>query len=164
MIVVLPAGGAGYTAILSGKGSDPAVGLVEIYDLSQYSDSDLANISTRGSVSTGEGAMIGGFIVGGGSGDGKVLVRGIGPSLKSQAITNALPDPTLELHNVDGDVIASDDDWQDAQKDQIKATGIPPTNPLEAAIVATLPPGNYTAVLRGKDQKSGVALVEIYHL
>jgi len=107
--------------------------------------------------------MIGGFIVTG-TAPRRVIVRGIGPSLVSSGITDPLADPTIELHAADGSVLAVNDNWRDTQEQEIIATGIPPTNDLESAIVATLPPGRYTAVLRGRDQLTGVALLEIYDL
>jgi hypothetical protein len=153
-----------YTAILSGKNNGTGVGLVEAYDLDQNTSYRLANISTRGLVETGTNVMIGGFIVGGGPGSSDVLVRGLGPSLSATGISNALTDPTLELHDGNGSGVASNDNWKDAQQKVIEATGIPPTNDAESAVVATLLPGNYTAVLAGKNGGSGIGLVEVYHL
>lgn len=149
-----------YTAILDGKGGTTGVGLVEVYDLELQTDSKLANISTRGFVNTGDNVLIGGTIVYG-SGAAKVLFRAIGPSLP---LGNALQDPTLELHNGDGNTMATNDNWQDSQAAEIKATTIPPSDPREAAIVGDLTPGAYTAVVRGKDDTTGVALVEAYQL
>ena len=111
--------------------------------------------------------MIGGFIVGGdGGGNAKVIVRAIGPSLANAnpPVPGALADPTLELHDVNGTTIASNDNWKDTQEAEIIATTIPPTNDLESAIVATLFAGNYTAIVSGKDNTTGVALVEAYNL
>ena len=106
--------------------------------------------------------MIGGFIIG----DAvlRVLVRAIGPSLGSGGFPGPLPDTVLELHNASGDVIAFNDDWRDTQEAEIVATTIPPPDDREAAIVASLPPGNYTAILRGKNDTTGRALVEVYAL
>ncbi len=131
--------------------------------------SKLANISTRGFVDTGNNVMIGGFILGGPSGSdgGKVLVRAIGPSLP---VSGALADPTLELHNGSGTLIASNDNWKiddatgQSQEAAMRATTIPPSNDLESAILATLPPGNYTAIVAGKNGGTGVGLVEVYNL
>ena len=110
----------------------------------------LRNISARGLVGTGDDALIGGFIVGGNAlATNAVLVRAIGPSLSQAGVSNPLADPTLELHNSSGAVIASNDDWQDTQEEQITATGVPPTDPNESAIYAILPAGNYAAVVRG---------------
>ena len=108
--------------------------------------------------------MIGGFILDGNSNTTSVLVRALGPSLANMGVSNPLADPFLELHAEDGTLIASDDDWKDTQQAEIEATGIPPTNEKESAIVQTLPPGNYTAIVRGVNDTTGVALVEVYNL
>jgi hypothetical protein len=153
-----------YTAVLRDKNGTTGIGLVEIYDLDTASDSKLANISIRGFVQTGSDVMIGGFILGNGTASEKVIVRAIGPSLAG--IANVLADPKLDLYNTNGTLLISDDNWQDdaGQVAQIVATGIPPQNDLESAIVTTLPPGAYTAIVAGKDGGIGVALVEVYHL
>jgi Divergent InlB B-repeat domain len=160
IVATLPANSSAYTAIVRGVNDTTGVGLVEVYDLDQSVDSKLANISTRGFVETGDNVMIGGFIVLGSSSQ-NVIVRAIGPSLP---VPGALADPTLELHNGNGDVIAFDDNWKDSQQAEIEATTIPPTNDLESAIVATLDPGNYTAIVRGVNDTTGVALIEVYAL
>jgi hypothetical protein len=153
-----------YTAVLSGKNGTTGIGLVEMYDLDAASDSKLANISTRGFVQTGNDVMIGGFIFGDGTASESVLIRAIGPSLPG--ITNVLADPTLKLYDGNGTLLMFDDNWQDdaLQAAAIAATGIPPQNALESAIVATLPPGAYTAIVSGNNGGTGVALVEVYHL
>ena len=112
---------------------------------------------------TGNNVMIGGLIITG-SGQKNVVVRAIGPSLAQHGITNPLADPTLELHNGNGALIAFNDNWKDTQQAQIQATGLAPTNDKESAIVRTLAPGNYTAIVRGKNNTIGVALVEVYGL
>jgi hypothetical protein len=152
-----------YTAIVSGKNGSQGVGLVEVYDLSPHSNSQLANISTRGFVDTADNVMIGGFITGvnAENGPSRLLVRGLGPSLPVQG---HLADPTLELHDGNGNVIASNDNWRDTQQDELTYTGIPPKNDLESAIVKTLAPGAYTAVLRGAGGGVGVGLIEVYKL
>ena len=154
-----------YTAVLRGNNNGTGVGLVEVYDLDQTVPSKLANISTRGFVNTGDNVMIGGTIIIGNS-PPRVLVRAIGPSLTNFGITNALPDPTLELRDGNGTLMASNDNWRSDQEAEIIATGIPPSNDLESAILATLPANNsaYTAIVRGKDNSIGVALVEAYQL
>jgi hypothetical protein len=128
---------------------------------------ELANISTRGKVETGDDVLIGGIIVVG-SDPQKVIVRAIGPSLGDAGVVGALQDPTLELHNSNGILIASNDNWRDTQEAEIIATGVPPTSDLESAVVATLqasPSGNgYTAIVRGANGTTGVALVEVYAL
>lgn len=121
------------------------------------------NISTRGQVGTGDDVMIGGFIVGG-TAPTKVIVRAIGPSLTSAGVKGALPDPILELHDSQGSLVFQNDNWRDVQASQIIATTVPPTNDHEAAIVATLDPGAYTAIVRGANNSVGVALVEVYAL
>jgi hypothetical protein len=107
--------------------------------------------------------MIVGFIAGGG-GPAKVIVRAIGPELIPYGVTDALANPNLELHNGQGTVIATNDNWRDSQQTEIEASGIPPKNDLESAIVATLNPGNYTAIVRGSNNTIGIALVEVYQL
>ena len=136
------------------------VALVEVYDLEPDSSVRLANLSTRAPVRTGENVLIGGFIVGDGSVN--VLVRAIGPSLGTGGAPGPLQDPTLGMYDADGNLIGVNDDWQEDQRAAIKETGIPPTDPRESAILKTLTPGNYTAILRGKNDSIGRALVEIY--
>jgi hypothetical protein len=154
-----------YTAIVRGVNGTTGVGLVEAYDLDQPADSQLANISTRGFVDTDANVMIGGFIIGPNDlGDATVLVRAIGPSLENFGVANALQDPVLELHSGDGDTIATNDGWRDTQETEITATGLMPTDDRESASLQTLAPGNYTAIVRGVDDTTGVGLVEVYHL
>lgn len=154
-----------YTAILSGKSSSVGVGLVEIYDLDSASVIQLANISTRGFVETGDNVMIGGMIVGpSGTPGSTMLVRATGPSLTNFGIQNALPDPMLELHDSNGALLASDDDWKDSQEAEIAATGLAPADDREAAILSTLAPGSYTAIVQGFGNTTGVGLVEAYNL
>jgi hypothetical protein len=151
-----------YTAVLRGAKGGTGVGLFELYDLNP-SNSRVSNISTRGNVETGDGAMIAGFIIGG-SDPTKVIVRAIGPSLSAAGVTGTLRDPILELHDAEGSLIFSNDNWRSDQEKQIVDSTVPPTNDRESAIVATLIPGNYTAVVRGMGETSGVALVEVYNL
>jgi plastocyanin len=155
-----------YTAVVTGKNGGTGVGLVEAYDLDQSVSSQLGNLSTRGFVDIGNNVMIGGFILGpDGNLDANVLVRAIGPSLTNFGVTDALADPVLELHDANGTVLMSDDNWKDNnQQAAIEATGLQPTNDLESAILMTLPPGGYTAVVSGKGGLTGVALVEVYRL
>lgn len=123
----------------------------------------LRNISARGSVGTGDEVLIGGFIVGGSAlANNSVVARAIGPSLSDAGISNPLQDPVLELHNASGVVIATNDNWQETQKEQITATGLAPADEKESAIYATLPAGNYTAVVRGAGNTTGLALMEVY--
>ncbi len=153
-----------YTAIVNGKNGGTGVGLVEVYDLDAAADSELANISTRGFVETGDNLMIGGFILGGDTGNSDVLIRAIGPTLTDFGVAGALEDPTLELHDVQGTLISSNDNWMDDQKDEIEATGLAPQDDLESAILETLSPGAYTAIVAGQGGTTGVGLVEVYRL
>ncbi len=126
-------------------------------------DSKLANISTRGFVQTGENVMIGGLIILGDT-DTEILVRAIGPTLAAVGVDGALEDPILELHDKDGSLITSNDDWKTTQQTDIEATGLAPTDDRESAILATLSPDSYTAIVRGKNDTTGVALVEVYNI
>ena len=150
------------TAIVRGKNNTTGVGLVEAYDLDQAVSPSLTNISTRGFVDTGNNVMIGGFI----SGNGlvKVLVRALGPTLSQFGVPDVLADPTLELREVNGTLVASNDNWQDTQQADIQASGFAPPNTAESAIIVTRPPGNTTAVVSGKNNTTGNALVEVYIL
>ncbi|HEX3817208.1 MAG TPA: pectinesterase family protein [Chthoniobacterales bacterium] len=161
MIAVLPPGS--YTAILSSRDGKSGVGLVEIYDLDRSQTTKLANVSTRGLVGSGDEVMIAGVILGG-AGPAKVLLRGIGPSLAQAGVTAPLDDPTLALRNADGALVAYDNDWSDSQPSEIAATGLTPSDSREAAIVVTLPPGAYTAVLADNGAQPGIGLVEFYSL
>ncbi len=153
-----------YTAIVRGVNAGIGIGLVEVYDLDLTAESKLGNISTRAFVQTGNDVMIGGFIVSGPD-SGKVIVRAIGPSLVNYGITNPLQNPTLELHDHTGAVIASNDNWINAPNEQeIINSGHAPSNNLESAILMTLDPGAYTAIVRGVNAGTGVALVEVYGL
>ena len=168
IIATLPPGR--YTAIVRGFDNTVGVALVEVYDLSPDASSSLVNISTRSFVQTSDNVMIGGFIVQG-TGPKRVIIRAIGPELTQFGVPNALADTTLELHNSAGALIASNDDWRNTilggiirtdQVSDIQSSGRAPTNDLESAIIADLPPGNYTAIVRGFDNTVGVALVEVY--
>ena len=153
-----------YTAVVEGKNQTSGVGLVEVYDLDQAADSKLANISTRGVVETGSNVMIGGFILGKGPDAARVVVRAIGPSLSQAGIAGVLADPTLDLRDGNGELVRNNNNWKESQQAELEATGIPPVNDLESAIVATLPPGPYTAVVAGVGGTTGVALVEVYQI
>ncbi len=161
-----------YTAVLSGKAGGTGIGVVEVYDLAQGANSQLGNISTRGFVDANDNVMIGGFIAGGSgtSGYSRVVVRALGPSLTASGVQGALQDPTLELHDANGATTATNDNWktndqsQQPQEAEVRATGLAPSNDLEAVIVAALPPGPGTAIVRGKNNGTGVALVEVYNL
>ncbi|HKP93721.1 MAG TPA: hypothetical protein VJS88_07475, partial [Chthoniobacterales bacterium] len=156
-----------YTAVLQGVGQTTGIGLFEVYDLGQAVDSDLANISTRGFVQLGNNVMIGGFTLGNNNNPTRIVVRALGPSLTNFGVNDVLADPTLELHNADGTVMASNDDWEDdlAAAAELIATGFDPSDPKEAALFISLaPPGQFTAIVAGKGGRTGIALVEIYNI
>jgi hypothetical protein len=162
LIATLAAGN--YTAIVSGKNGGTGVALVEVYDLDQAADSRLANISTRAPVGTGSDVLIGGFITGSKIGATRVAIRALGPSLAQFGITNPLADPRLQLFDVNGTLLASNDNWQSEtnQAGLITSYGLAPPNNLESAIAVSLAPGAYTAIVSGKNNQTGVALAEIY--
>ena len=153
-----------YTAVVRGKNNTSGVALIEVYDLSQAVPAKLANISTRAFVNTGDDIVIAGFILGNNSGNDRIIARGIGPSLAALGVSNALPNPTLELRDGNGGLLIANNDWQDdpAQAAELTAAGLAPTNQLESGIAATLPPGLYTALLAGLNSATGVGLVEVY--
>ncbi|MDP9100055.1 MAG: hypothetical protein M3N48_13855 [Verrucomicrobiota bacterium] len=154
-----------YTAVLRGKNNLTGIGVVESYDLDQTANSKLANIATRGFVDINENVMIGGLIVGGHNGSGaRVLVRAIGPSLTAFGVPGALSDPIVELRDGNGSKVAENDNWKNTQQAEIEATALAPTNDMESAILTTLPAGNFTAVVRGSNNTTGVALVEVYNV
>ena len=171
IVATLPASasGIGYTAVLRGANNTTGIGLVEVFDLDRAADSKLANVSTRGNVQTGDNVMIGGVIVIG-SGMQRVIVRAIGPSLGgvTPRVAAPLADPTLQLIDSNGAILAMNDNWRSTQEAEIIATLVPPTNDLESAIVANLPASpagiGYTAVVRGANNGTGVALVEVFGL
>jgi len=152
-----------YTAIVTGKNSTPGIGLFELYDLSPLSNSKLANISTRGSVGTGDNVLISGFIVGDVA-NATVVVRALGPSLASFGVSGPLSDPMVTIYDANGAAIASNDNWQDVDSADLQKNGLAPQNPLESALVLHLPAGAYTAIVRGVGGATGVALAEVYDL
>jgi hypothetical protein len=163
--IVITLSPGNYTAVMSGYHDAQGVGLVEVYEL-DASQARLVNISTRGRVGLSDDAMIGGLIVQG-SNAKRAIVRALGPSLATgpNPITGALADPVLELHDSSGALMASNDNWIDSsQYAEIVASTVPPPNTTESAIIATCGPGNYTAIVRGVNNTSGVGLVEVYDL
>ena len=160
LVTTLPPGA--YTAAVKDESNNPGVALFELYDLDPAS-SQLANLSTRGKVETQDRVMIGGFII---SGDQptKIILRAIGPSLAQLGIPDALVDPTLELHNGDGSLILQNDNWRSDQEQQILDSTLAPSDDRESAIITMLIPGPYTAIVRGADNSTGIALFEIYRL
>jgi PKD domain len=151
-----------YTAVLRGAHGETGIGLAEVYDLDAVSAARLANISTRGFADTDDNVMIGGFIVGG-TESGKVLVRAIGPTLTGLGVPGAISNPVLEVHDSNGGVFMNEG-WRSTQESEIIATTIPPNNDHDSAVLLTLPPGNYTAIVRGANNTTGVGLVEAYNL
>jgi hypothetical protein len=153
-----------YTAIVRGNGNTSGVGLVEVYDLNSGVFSRLANLSTRAFVATDDNIVIVGFVLGGSSSYGSVVLRGLGPSLAALGVPDALGNPTLELRDSNGALLVEDNDWQDdpAQAAELTAAGLAPTNQFESGLAATLPPGRYTALLAGLNNGTGVGLVEVY--
>jgi len=153
-----------YTAQLTGNSGGTGNGVIEVYDLAASASPVVANLSTRGFVGAGDNVMIAGVIIG--QGDPPIMVfRALGPSLASFGVANPLLDPTLELYDGNGNLIASNDDWQNPQIQAVRATNLAPSNLKESAIVsAFLSPGNYTAVVRGKNNSTGVAIVESYRI
>jgi hypothetical protein len=151
-----------YTAIVRGNGDTSGIALIELYDLSQAASAKLANISTRAFVATGDDIVIAGFILGNQNGNDRIVVR----ALSAVGVPSPLVDPMLELRDANGMLIGSADNWQDdpVQAAQITAVGLAPPSPLDAAIMATLPPGLYTALLVGHGGSTGVGLVEVYDL
>jgi hypothetical protein len=158
IILTLPPGQ--YTAVIGGKGDAGGTALVEVYDDDQAANSQPANLSTLGFVGSGDDVLIGGFVIGVSS--AKAVVRALGPSLESFGVPNAIEDPTLEVHDGNGNV-TSNDDWQMAANGGSIPLSLQPLDPRESAIQMSLTPGSYTAIVGGKG-KTGVALVEVYNL
>ena len=156
-----------YTAVVQGAGGGIGTGVVDAYDLSVASPARLANIATRGLVQPGDKLMIAGFIIQ--NGPVRAVVRGTGPSLTAFGISNALPDTTVQLRDQNGMLLVENDDWKvrsdgSSQQAEVEATGLQPSNDLESAFVTTLPPGQYTAQLRGKPETTGIGVVQVYFL
>jgi hypothetical protein len=145
-----------------GVGNTVGTGIVDAYDMSPASPARLANVATRGLIQPGDQLMIAGFIIQ--SGDVRAVIRAIGPSLSAFGINNALSDTTLQLRDVNGAIVRENDDWESDQKAELEATGLQPGDSREAAMVETLPPGQYTAQVRGKPETTGIGVVEIYFL
>jgi hypothetical protein len=155
-MTTLPPGA--YTTVLSGKNATTGNGLLEVYS----SVSGLSNVSIRGFVGTGDHVLIGGFSSSGGNGNIQLIIRALGPTLTQFGVNGALADPTLVLVNSNGNLIATNDNWKNTQQSTIQATGFAPPNDLESAIFATLPNGNYTAIVAGKNGGTGIGLLEVY--
>ena len=154
-----------YTAILRGAGGATGIGVVQAYDLNQASSSKFGNIATRGFIDSGDNAMIGGFIIGpSAGGTTTVVVRAIGPSLTNFGVVDALPDPTVELHDGNGAVIAFNDNWADDPDQGSIPQPLKPADPHESALLRALAPGSYTAIVRGSGTSTGIGLIEVYNI
>jgi hypothetical protein len=156
-----------YTALLTGKGGTTGIGTVEIYDADLAADSQLGNISTRGFVETGNNVMIAGFSLGGNNNSTNIAVRGLGPSLSSSGLSNVLADPTLELRNADGTLMISNDNWLDdpVSAAKLTANGLALPNVKESGIFTSMAaPGQYTAILAGTNNGTGIGLIEVYNV
>ena len=163
LIATLAAGS--YTVVVRGYNNSTGIGLVEVYELDTLS-SRLSNISTRGQVGTDQSVLIAGLIIEG-STSKKLIIRALGPSLAAPpfSLSGTLSNPALELHDSSGNLLASNDDWgTGTQAAAISSSGYSPPNAKESAIIATLPTGNYTAIIRGVNNSTGIALVEAYDL
>jgi cyclophilin family peptidyl-prolyl cis-trans isomerase len=165
LITSVTSGSAGtnYTAVMRNLPQQSGIGIVEIFDQDSGGEANIKNLSARGTVGTGDNIMIGGFIL---QGDGtrRLIVRGVGPTLTQFGVPNALPNPTVRLVNQQGVTITENDNWQaNPEAAEIQSRRLNPDHPDEAAVIATLPAGNFTALLSGVGpQPTGTALVEIY--
>ena len=157
--------GENYTAVMRGKNGQTGVGVVEAFDLDRTATSELTNISTRGFVDVDDNVMIAGLIVTpSGGANVNILVRALGPTLGDFGVSGALANPTLDLVNSSGTVIRSNDDWKNFQRAEIEATGLAPSHDTESALMETVAPGAYTAIVRGNGRTTGVGIVEVYHI
>jgi hypothetical protein len=163
--IVISLAAGSYTAQVRGVDGGTGTGIVEVYDLGDFPSDPgrLVNISTRGLVGVNDDALIGGFIVRGSNAE-PVIIRAIGPDLTATGVPGALQDPTLELRDGSGTLVASNNDWRDTQEQEIIGTQIPPNDDRDSAILASLAPGYYTAIVRGRENTTGLALVEFYDL
>jgi hypothetical protein len=157
---------AAYTVVLTGSAHTTGVGLIEIYDQDTSVDSALANISTRGFVQTGNDVLIGGFMLGGDPAATHIAIRGLGPSLTQSGLAEVLADPVLELHDENGSIMLSNDNWTDdpIAAEQLLADGLAAPEGHESGIFTLLPPGQFTVILSGKNGATGIGLLEIYNL
>ncbi len=153
-----------YTVIVTGSNGHSGIGLVEAYDISPLAEAKFVNMSTRGYVGTGDNVLISGFIVGE-VGSSTVIVRALGPSLPSHGVSGVLSDPELEIYDSTGALIATNNNWQEnVNSIDFQKKGLAPRNTLESALVLHLPAGAYTAIVRGANNGTGVALAEVYTL
>jgi hypothetical protein len=152
--------------VVTGKNSATGISLAEVYEIPQPGvNSILTNVSGRSFVGTGDNALISGFIIGD-LNSATVVVRALGPSLASYGVSNPLSDPVLTIYDSKGSAIATNDNWQTDNENArlVRRNGLAPPNALDSVIVLHLPPGKYTAVVRGANGATGNALVEFYHL
>jgi hypothetical protein len=153
-----------YTAIIRGADGSTGVGLIEIYDLQSNKPAQLGNLSVRAEVRTDDNVLIDGLIIRGGM-PKRVVLRAIGPSLHNSGLSGELQDPVLELHDGNGTLMQTNDNWKEASNaSDIQATGLAPSDDRESAILMTLPSGNYTAIVSGVNRTTGIALAEAYRL
>ena len=160
----LPAGN--YTAIIRGADGSPGIGLIELYDLSSTDPGELGNLSVRAEVGTDDNVLFDGLILRSGT-PKRVVFRALGPSLRVNGapVPGSLQDPTLEVHDGNGALLESNNDWKDApNRTEIESSGLAPTDDHESAILLTLPGGNYTTIVRGVNRTTGIALAEAYKL
>lgn len=152
---------SGAATLVGAIGNTTSLAGDTVVDISVPTATRLLNISSRARVGTGEDVLIGGFISKGG---GRIVIRALGPSLGAFGVASPLADPVLTLKDINGNTLATNDDWQSSQAADITATGLAPTNPAESAILTSLPAGNYSGVVSGKGSATGVAVVEVYQL
>jgi hypothetical protein len=164
--VIDPGNGGNFTAVVRGKNNSSGTALVEFYDVIDGATMHLVNVSTRGLVGQADDVMIGGFIAADGNGPTAFVLRALGPSLSTFGVPNPLADPLIELHDANGETLAASDNWQEseAQEADLRAAGLAPSDPKESAMLMMLSPGAYTAVVRGNEGGTGIALIEIYQL
>jgi hypothetical protein len=161
--IVAPLPDGQYTAQIAGASNSTGIGLIEIYDLESSKAGELGNLAVRADVRTGDDVLINGLILGGGT-PKRVVFRAIGPSLQGQ-LPGVLADPFLELHDTNGTTLMTNDDWQQAPNAaEIQAAGLAPSNNKESAILMTLPPSNYTSIVRGVGNTTGIGVAEAYKL
>jgi hypothetical protein len=153
-----------YTASVGDADGSSGIGLLEIYDLDREPLSHVGNISARGFVGGEDAVVIEGFIVAGNGASAKLVVRGMGPSLASADVKEPLADPVVEVRDADGVLLAVNDNWAETQAADIEEAALAPADPLDAATIIEVPPGAYTAMLRGADGATGVGVLEIYKL
>lgn len=155
-----------YTAIIRGADGSPGIGVIELYDLSSNDPAELGNLSVRADVETGDNVLFNGLILRGGT-PKRVVFRALGPSLTANGspLPGTLQDPTLEVYDSNGNSLRANDNWKDAvNRSEIEGTGLAPTDDRESCVLLTLPSGDYTSIVRGKNGTTGIALAETYKL